>query len=574
MLVMAVEGLRSLPTSVRRVAGYKLRDVNIGSALVLPPGDEGIEAQLHMSPCNPSSDAQKGIAAWMFWIHSVANGEWKLHCSGQISFEEDAAEDVVSNGSQPDMDHVHEETAGFASVRTRCAHKIDSSDFYQAVLEKSVDLGKTFHTLHDIQFNEDTREATARLSYGEWNRQVHDLELSQHLIHPTTLDGLFHIPFASVFRELPVIPPVVPRQITEVFISSDLLTDKANDTLRLYGNTTALGDFGMKADVTAAGLSTEKPLVSLRGIHLQGFHATDNRGPNASAAASLFHRFEWKPDISLLSQTDVESYCREHANKIGMPNSGFDGETELVCRYFLSDMLRQLGTNGAAESSCSSKPSIQKYIKWAKSFLAEERESTTLLQKAVPGFQDNDTREAFMEVYASKSIQKQQTVDYGRNLVAIVKEEIDALGLLFNDGLAESLYSSPTFSLTAHRLAGYMDLLAHKNSDLRILEVGAGTGSTTTPVLDVLMLPSRKAPRFRQYDFTDISPSFFADAQERYATCSNRMRFKILDIERDPEEQGFEPGSYDVVIAAAVCPDHSQNRSNGAHSEYLTLIYA
>lgn len=143
-------------------------------------------------------------------------------------------------------------------------------------------------------------------------------------------------------------------------------------------------------------------------------------------------------------------------------------------------------------------------------------------------------------------------MNYGRKLVSIVREEVDALGLLFNDGLAERLDQSPIFSLTAHRLAAYMDLLVHKNSDLKILEVGAGTGSTTTAVLDVLAQPSLQAPRFSHYDFTGISPSFFADAQDRYAAFSGRMGFKIFDLEQDPEEQGFEPDSYDVVIAAAV----------------------
>lgn len=550
MLVMAIEGIRSLPTSVRRVAGYKFRDVNIGSALAIPQGDEGVEVQLHMGPCNPTSDAHKGIISWTFWIQSVANGEWKLHCSGQISVEEDALDDAVSTTQDSDFRDAHKDLPCFKSVHERCSTSLESSDLYQAVLEKSVELGPTFRKLHNIRFNQDDREATATLSFGTWTQKVKQLELSEHLIHPTTLDGLFHIPFASVFPQLPGLPPVVPRQISEIFISNYLLSDKANNTLRLYGNTTELGKFGLKANVTAVGTSVEKPLVYLRDIHLQGFHVTKKRAPTAST--SLFHRFEWKPDISLLSRCDIENYCREHATKSGLPSGGFDAATELVCRYFLSEMLRQVGTDYSPESYYSSKPSIQKYIQWAKAFLLEESKSTSCLLKSFPEFEGQHTRAAVIEKYATRSPQKRQTVEYGQKLVEIVKGKVDALALLFNDGLAESLYSSPSFALTAHRLAGYIDLLAHKNSDLNVLEVGAGTGSTTTPVLEVLALPSIQAPRYKHYHFTDISPSFFADAQVRYAAHSSRMSFKVLDIEHDPEEQGFKPGSYDVVIAAAV----------------------
>lgn len=552
---MAIEGIRSLPTSVRRVAGYRIRDVNIGNALVVPSGDDGVEVQLHMGPCNPTSDAHKGITSWAFWICSVANGEWKLHCSGQMSVEEDAVDDTVSETQESDLECAHEKLSDFKSVRQRCSNNLESTDLYQAVLGKAVELGPTFRTLHDICFNQDGREATASLFYGAWSQQVKEGNLSEHLIHPTTLDGLFHIPFASVFPQLPGLPPVVPRQITEIFLSNDLLTEKANDTLQLYGKTTELGNFGIRANVTATSTSMEKPLIYLRGIHLQGFHTTKKR-QNPPRATSLFHRFEWKPDVSLLSPCDIECYCREHSMKLGLPCGGFDASTELVCRHFLSHMLKQIGKDCGPETSCSSKASIQKYIQWARSFLEEESESTSCLLKSFPGFEDRNIREAFIEDYASKSLQKRQTVEYGRKLVEIVKEEVDALALLFNDGLAESLYSSPSFSLTAHRLAGYVDLLAHKNSDLNILEVGAGTGSTTTPVLDVLALPSAQAPRYRHYCFTDISPSFFANAQVRYAAHSSRMSFKILDIERDPEAQGFKLGSYDVVIAAAVGSFH------------------
>lgn len=551
MLVMAIEGLRSLPTKVRHVAGYKLRDVNIGSALVVPDGDEGVETQLHMSPFNPTGDTDKGVSVWSFWIHSVTNDEWKLHCSGQISVKEDAVNDVVSEAPSGDV-HAHAALdRSFKSVLGRCGNTVNRQDFYQTILEKSVDLGETFRTLHNIHFNEGGREATASLPFGDWRRRIRGRELSEHLIHPTTLDGLLHIPYASVFTQLSSLPSVVPRQIAEVYVSNALLNDPADDTLQLYGGVTELGVFHLKADVTALDMSTEKPLVSLRGVQLLGFQATGQQGLATSTSTSLFHRFEWKPDISLLSQAGIEGYCRQHTIRNDTGARGFDGETELICRHFLSVMLKVLDVDGTPKYS--SKPFIRNYVQWARSFLKNESESTSALEKAYPRFTNEATRAAFIEAYGARSPQARDTVEYGKKLVAIVREEVDALGLLFNDGMAERLYQSPAFSLTAHRLAGYMDLLAHKRSDLKILEVGAGTGSTTTAVLDVLASPSPHAARFSQYDFTDISPSFFADAQERYAAHSSRMRFKVFDVERHPEEQGFEPGSYDVVIAAAVC---------------------
>lgn len=52
--------------------------------------------------------------------------------------------------------------------------------------------------------------------------------------------------------------------------------------------------------------------------------------------------------------------------------------------------------------------------------------------------------------------------------------------------------------------------------------------------------------------YTDISPGFFEKAQERFADYANVMKYKKLDLEEDPIPQGFEEGSYDVVIAGNV----------------------
>ena len=89
---------------------------------------------------------------------------------------------------------------------------------------------------------------------------------------------------------------------------------------------------------------------------------------------------------------------------------------------------------------------------------------------------------------------------------------------------------------------------------MKILEVGAGTVSTTETVLEALTCLDGKAmlsPRYSQYDFTDVSLSFLANAQEDIQG-QKRMRFAALDVERGPREQGFEPKIYDMIIAASV----------------------
>jgi SAM-dependent methyltransferase len=109
------------------------------------------------------------------------------------------------------------------------------------------------------------------------------------------------------------------------------------------------------------------------------------------------------------------------------------------------------------------------------------------------------------------------------------------------------------------RLANYLDSYVHKNPGAKFLEIGAGTGSLTKLLMETLTMTREGQPsasRYGSFDYTDISPSFFSAAQDIYEGHGKRMRFKILDIENDPEAQGFECGTYDIIAAAAVSPIH------------------
>jgi natural product biosynthesis luciferase-like monooxygenase protein len=93
---------------------------------------------------------------------------------------------------------------------------------------------------------------------------------------------------------------------------------------------------------------------------------------------------------------------------------------------------------------------------------------------------------------------------------------------------------------------------------LRILEVGAGTGSTTAS-----LLPHLPAERV-EYVFTDIGPVFTAKAKQKFAAY-DFISYQTLDIERPPLAQGYEPHQYDIVIAANVLHATRDLRETLAH---------
>lgn len=155
----------------------------------------------------------------------------------------------------------------------------------------------------------------------------------------------------------------------------------------------------------------------------------------------------------------------------------------------------------------------------------------------------------------------------GERLGPILRGEHEALPLLFPErGVgAEELYRDAPAAHALNTLARQVVAgalpYAPGERPLRVLEIGAGTGGTTHYLLPLL-------GRSADYDYTDISPAFFANAREKFSDHPG-IRFRVLDIERDPAAQGFERHSYDLVIASNVLHATRDLEQTLSHVEQL-----
>ena len=134
----------------------------------------------------------------------------------------------------------------------------------------------------------------------------------------------------------------------------------------------------------------------------------------------------------------------------------------------------------------------------------------------------------------------------------VLRGRMDPLTLLFSSGepTAADLYMKAPVARAANRMLAdaIAALLSALPPDrrLRVLEVGAGTGSATAAVL-----PELPEGRF-DYTYTDISAGFFSEAESRFGGAEASIDYRVLDIENDPVAQGFDAHGYDLVIASNV----------------------
>jgi len=146
----------------------------------------------------------------------------------------------------------------------------------------------------------------------------------------------------------------------------------------------------------------------------------------------------------------------------------------------------------------------------------------------------------------------------GHRLPQILRGKVAATEVLFSDSameLVEQFYLQEPLSIYTNQQIAYLvlDLVksikrVNKNQEkIRILELGAGTGSTSRLVLALLPVSDNI-----EYRYTDISPFFIQRGTELFGDTYPFVTFDTLDIEQSPQQKGYQAGSYDIIFAANV----------------------
>ncbi|XXG96268.1 hypothetical protein Hte_002549 [Hypoxylon texense] len=297
MLAMAIEAANQLADQARTINGFKLTDAFFMVALAVPASPQGIETQLSLSPSPGSSD--RNSSSWKFRLFSHDGAQWQEHCHGTVSIDYvrrpndlEGREDleILKHGQT-----VHDAISQSAILRRT------KNEFYDSLFKSGYTFGPAFRAMDDIIFNDRCgRQATASINCFDWREVDGCNHFQQHVVHPTTLDGILQVSIAAFTRAgEDVVSTAIPAEIEYLWVAKDGLSFPDAEIVRSAGTLISQGNIGYETSVIALDDSRSRVTLEAKGIKLR-FVTGAASAQDQARHPPLPYSFQWKPDIDLL----------------------------------------------------------------------------------------------------------------------------------------------------------------------------------------------------------------------------------------------------------------------------------
>ncbi|KDN68946.1 putative beta-ketoacyl synthase domain-containing protein [Colletotrichum sublineola] len=527
-ICLAIEAIKQLTsmdstTNAQGVSGYRLKDFDFLQALMIPESSDGIEIQTNMRHVSDKDVSVQGWKHFEVWT-VTADNRWTQHAKGLIALELDGPEAFTPPVGNRDI-------KGYTK-------RVSPANLFANLRALGIAHGPMFQNMKSIV--QSGSEPRSLVTMAVADISVPKDIPRHHVLNPVTLDSVITAPYSTVRGAVAYESAAkVPRSVRSFWVSSKI-SNVAGDLLEVHSQLIRNDDQGMEADVSVSG--DGQVVLEMNGFTYQSLGQNLSSQQTQPWKKELCSKEEWSLDISLSSPATVLSIQKQLSLNSNPSDEIFKRETLRTCVNFMKNALAALGQIEVDSMDSD----LAKHYAWMKHVVQKMASGQLGLENAERSG-DNIERTATSQG-CDKIVHR-----IGGQLVDILLGKVSPFDLMIQDSLLFKFYQeAPGIKRTGSQLAGLLRHLAHKNPRLRILEIGAGAGAMTAYALEALSTDISGGPRASSYHYTDISATVFEAARERFSSWKDVLSFDVLDIEREPATQGFNNGTYDVVVASRV----------------------
>ncbi|KAL8672824.1 MAG: hypothetical protein Q9168_002735 [Polycauliona sp. 1 TL-2023] len=541
-LAMAVEAAARIhdefPEPVR-IKGFSLQEVTISKSLTIPEDDYGVEVLTSMELIEAATGKSPAWAT--FSISSVGRDgkEWTEHSKGQVKVE------LIGTDEDDDNNEVGGRLADLKEIGAK-GSLVSTRAWYKRFSDIGLGYGPTFRPLSDIRVDPETNVALATVALHTTASTAEDSPgvvkggESRYPLHPASLDGAIQLGLIACHGGRPkeASAAFVPVQLSSMYLANTIADDSC--TVRAHGQRRGIRAAYLDLQMLGPGQEILLSIDALRCVS----YSTEAKSVDR-AFSSPFTRLVWQPDIRTLSN-------RQARHLFPPPKENVDKSPHWAITNKLAHfvVLSIYESFGKLQDGPTPSGDVGHFFDWIRrkgkddrSDLMEEGRQLAL-QGHLTATIENLVSQAsdVMEVKIAKLLHD--------NMADVLYQRRTGMDVIISQDLLTPLYQSGLlmtgiYPQLFHVLAG----IAHANPNLRILEIGGGTGGATRIAMDALNGPN-DIKYYQDYTFTDISPGFLSSARESMAGLRD-MKFSVFDTEVDPMKQGYEQ-AYDLVIACQV----------------------
>ncbi|CAI6335565.1 unnamed protein product [Periconia digitata] len=505
-LSMAGEAVRQLCSEdgTKSFTGYSVRNVTIRTPLVISDSETEILTSLRRAQLTSQLES-----SWYEFVISSRKGtSWVRHCHG----------DVQCIAQLP--------TKSVLTESPSLTRNVDAKAWYRGYRRVGCFHGPSFQGLSQITCCPTGKWKSTSLAF-----QTCTSDEMFYSIHPTRIDCMLQLFIIARLRGLARHAESLAVPI--FFGNVDVFTTSTEPIKMAVSAGCSLSGV-ISGDGTGVSENGNVALV-MKGIRL-GSLAREKTACQASLSLHGGARTVWRPHFDFVDAVDLIKSNPKQKDAMQ--------KLEILQRVFVKEALQLV------EGVHTDIPHLKRYCLW----LAEQAKlypySAANLSKEIPSVSHTP--------YEPFGRALERVLD---SITALFTGKIEPLEVLLPDNLLTEIYNCNTSDRST-----LIELLGHMKPNMNILEIGAGTGGTTSIFLRHLKSPIGNNERlFRHYTFTDISGGFFPAARNRFQDHVENIEFRTLDISLDPSIQGFESGAYDLVIATNVLhatPDLHQTLIN------------